>query len=101
MVIEEEPFDPEMNEMPAVDPNVSVPSATESETTSDEPVDVASVALIVPTNVNKPFSFRLALAGRLLPAGQRHGPPRSPMPSDCRPNLSVTIAANRLRDNLH
>ena len=69
MVIEEEPFDPEMNEMPAVDPNVSVPSATESETTSDEPVDVASVALIVPTNVNKPFSFRLALAGALIAGG--------------------------------
>ena len=46
IVIEEELFDPEPTVMPAVDPSVKVPFATESETESEAPDAVVSVRLI-------------------------------------------------------
>ena len=54
IVIEEALFDPEMKEMPAVDPSVSVPSATESETKSDEPAAAASVPAAQATTCEVP-----------------------------------------------
>src|ERR1700722_10466992 len=70
IVIDDDAFAPELNAMPVVDPKVSVPFVTESESESDVAVAAVSVRLIVLAKLNELFSFKLAVAGAAMPGGE-------------------------------